>query len=475
MKLGNNEVAEATEFDGIGNETVSNEVTTIPTTGGFVKETTTNDVMKVTDIGGIENNTAANHDNLKNNKRRRESDDILYVVDTESTLDSLQIKLRKINESCGKISKLKLAELLEDLNLIKSQFQKVEKDWIFITGKYNEQSRVLDMLVKNINNTNDSKNKAKANKANKPKVPINVTNKIDKPGTASQQPRKCPEDKSHKIASEKESTLSNNAWQLVKSNKAKKRELRNNKISPNVAIIVKSNIENCEKSSDDVRKTLQKAVNPADGKVRIKTVKLLRDKGVLLILDKNEDPKVIIEDENLSKAGLSAHVKERNNPKMIIRNVCNDLTSEEVKNLAKTQNHNIEIECIGKTGIKDKDTVDWVIEVTPQYRKLIMSRRSLYIGWSSCPVSDYTRPTRCFKCQMYGHISKYCNEAEDTCSHCADKGHAFKACPNKDVSQKVCGNCKHWKRANINHSVNSSSCPGLELARKKIKTNTNYG
>jgi hypothetical protein len=34
--------------------------------------------------------------------------------------------------------------------------------------------------------------------------------------------------------------------------------------------------------------------------------------------------------------------------------------------------------------------------------------RSVYLGWLSCRVKDYAKVTKCYKCQRYGHVAKYC-------------------------------------------------------------------
>jgi len=47
-----------------------------------------------------------------------------------------------------------------------------------------------------------------------------------------------------------------------------------------------------------------------------------------------------------------------------------------------------------------------------------------------CPRAYIATPTRCAKCQCYGHIFRFCR-GKETCPRCAGN-HSFAACNNKD-------------------------------------------
>ena len=81
-------------------------------------------------------------------------------------------------------------------------------------------------------------------------------------------------------------------------------------------------------------------------------------------------------------------------------------------------------------------------------------------------VSKYTPPpTRCYRCQRYGHGSLTCRRAE-FCSKCGKKGHSNQKCSSPDWKCASCGG---------NHGAASPKCKFLSLAAavlEKINTGT---
>lgn len=61
-------------------------------------------------------------------------------------------------------------------------------------------------------------------------------------------------------------------------------------------------------------------------------------------------------------------------------------------------------------------------------------------------------PTRCLKCQKYGHFAKECPQDEDTCSTCATKGHRSNECPTPETLGCISCNAK-------DHASWSRECP----------------
>jgi len=75
---------------------------------------------------------------------------------------------------------------------------------------------------------------------------------------------------------------------------------------------------------------------------------------------------------------------------------------------------------------------------------------SLKIGYMNVRVTPYIpSPMRCFKCQRFGHISKFCKNKE-ICSLCAQEHH-----------EGDCKDPKHCVNCNGDHSSNSKNCPIL--------------
>ena len=73
-------------------------------------------------------------------------------------------------------------------------------------------------------------------------------------------------------------------------------------------------------------------------------------------------------------------------------------------------------------------------------------------------LAAYTReyvpnsgPTRCFKCQRFGHRAPRCQDSAPTCSTCAEKGHEYHSCSS---SITKCANCKDSHSANDPNALN---------------------
>lgn len=56
------------------------------------------------------------------------------------------------------------------------------------------------------------------------------------------------------------------------------------------------------------------------------------------------------------------------------------------------------------------------------------------------------RPMRCYRCQYYGHTSKFCIK-EEVCSNCCEIGHKSDGCSGKTLCRN-CGSTKHASWSN---------------------------
>jgi hypothetical protein len=54
-----------------------------------------------------------------------------------------------------------------------------------------------------------------------------------------------------------------------------------------------------------------------------------------------------------------------------------------------------------------------------------MKTGKIYIHWKSLNIKDYIRVTRCYNCQKYGYVSKFC-KSEKQCGFCASTTHETK-------------------------------------------------
>ena len=59
--------------------------------------------------------------------------------------------------------------------------------------------------------------------------------------------------------------------------------------------------------------------------------------------------------------------------------------------------------------------------------KALMAEECLNFGWTWCKVEESISPTRCYKCQAYGHVSKHCKSRSTICGICGEN-HESKNC-----------------------------------------------
>ena len=130
-----------------------------------------------------------------------------------------------------------------------------------------------------------------------------------------------------------------------------------------------------------------------------------------------------------------------------------------VRSAALDQNSEEELlECFKEQGVRDirriKVKKDGELTNTNTY--------ILTFNASSCPrvikvtewhyeaVEDYKyRPQQCYRCQKFGHITKYCRRSEEICSRCGNEGHK-----NHDCTGEI--QCTHCKR---HHYSSDKRCP----------------
>lgn len=128
-------------------------------------------------------------------------------------------------------------------------------------------------------------------------------------------------------------------------------------------------------------------------------------------------------------------------------------------------------------GKKEGPLTNWVIEVSPRIRNLVRSsdKIRLFMKWQSCKVQDYRGVTRCYNCQLYGHVAKYCTEMKKICSYCSAAEHLVADSQDrKNNKGPTCAACKRAKKKS-DHSINDKLCPAFKVALDRIIERTNYG
>lgn len=84
-------------------------------------------------------------------------------------------------------------------------------------------------------------------------------------------------------------------------------------------------------------------------------------------------------------------------------------------------------------------------------------------------VHPYIRqPTRCYKCQKFGHGANDCRASHSKCPHCAEENHKYENCPNKK-SKPVCVNCGEGHSAAYRGCRAYVEAKDIEKVRTQLK------
>lgn len=262
----------------------------------------------------------------------------------------------------------------------------------------------------------------------------------------------------------------------------------NKRITTMAHVAVISPPDNCQKDVEVVKKEVMGLIDPGNEGIKIKGVRKRTDGKLVVETATAEDLQKVLEHGKLNSGGYKATRSGAMNPKVIIYDVPRELEPVALAEMALKQNYEmlkgITEESIKndfiprfRIGKKEGECTNWVVEVSPKLRNVLRSneRNRLYLQWQSCKIEDYRGVTRCYKCQQYGHVSKYCREEDQICSYCAKANHMHTNCPekNRNVSP-TCAACRKAKKK-ADHSVNDKSCPMYKMALDRIISRTDYG
>lgn len=258
----------------------------------------------------------------------------------------------------------------------------------------------------------------------------------------------------------------------------------NNFILPNKVSSVTIYPNDKQKTSEETKSLVQQIICPEQMKLHVRSLHKARNGGVTISTDTKEDVLKLKQSVQLSNSGLTIEDTHKRKPRVVVVGVPTSMQENDVlacvfhQNLAdRLQDTNLEsflsaVKLSHKSGKKEAETCNYILEVTAVIRKALISQERVFINWSSCPVRDFTLVTRCFKCQQYGHAAKSCRETTPTCGHCGEMGHSIKECPKKQDNSK-CATCVRFKKPS-NHSTGAADCPAKLMAEKRYINSIDY-
>lgn len=183
------------------------------------------------------------------------------------------------------------------------------------------------------------------------------------------------------------------------------------------------------KTSEELEKSLQKALNPRTDGFQVVRTRKIRGSGLALQTTSALGIANIKKAEaKLAEGGIRMVNPLGRLPKVVIYNVPMGDTTQDpalfeeifVNNLegrtkVSKEDHIRTMRRVSLFGRKDMGTMNMIITCHPDARKVLIDSGLCYLGWNACRTRDYLGATRCFKCHQYGHISKVCTQEKETC------------------------------------------------------------
>lgn len=233
-----------------------------------------------------------------------------------------------------------------------------------------------------------------------------------------------------------------------------------------------------QKKSEVTKQTLM-SIKPQDSGWQIAGFRKIRDGGVLVRTDSTAAA-ALKAHPALIKTGLRIQEPRTVSPKVMVYGVPKHLSPEDVVLCVQSQNLKdvsaVEIQqqlkLVSRQDNRSGESTNCVFECSPGMRNRLIKLDRVFIDWSCCRVQDYINLPRCYKCQAFNHIAKYCKSPSEICSLCATAGHNHKNCPTPQ--QVKCVNCSRFSKP-CNHPAVSRECPAYLQAMEAALKRINYG
>lgn len=240
--------------------------------------------------------------------------------------------------------------------------------------------------------------------------------------------------------------------------------------------------ETALENGEQTKKALLGCLNPSQLKIQCDGIRKFGKNAVKLQTMSDLEK---IDTKALEKAGLTIKPLSKFAPRLALRRVPVNMDKDQVKAAIISQNLEDadlqaraakQITPLFKFGPRGGSNVNWVIQVTPELRNILLAQTRIYVGWEACTVSDHIRVTRCYQCQGFGHLAIHCKN-DTQCGYCEGK-HNSKNCENKaKPDMHRCVNCIKIgiKQDKAKHSTDSRECSAYRRKLDETISNIDYG
>jgi hypothetical protein len=238
------------------------------------------------------------------------------------------------------------------------------------------------------------------------------------------------------------------------------------------------------KTAEDTRRVLT-AKPPSDFGIRADKVVIMKNNAVL-VESRCASVLKLGESKLLKELKLSAKPMEKSWPRMQIMDIPEQTTQEELLEELGRQNlpETVPDVFTGKMfkygrGSRNNDrgrsdTTSWVVELHPAARAHFIKTGRVYTTWRSHTIRDFLLVSRCFNCQRFGHIAKFCS-APQQCGYCASTDHESRNCRHReDKRAHKCANCVRSGIKDANHHTAENICPIYQHRAQEAINSTQY-
>lgn len=226
--------------------------------------------------------------------------------------------------------------------------------------------------------------------------------------------------------------------------------------------------------------------SPTEIGIKATIVRATKAGSVLVRMDDITEATKVIGWQTLRDQGLQAKLALRKKPRLEVRGVPRSWNSAELvrylwgripEKSGPTPLIMDDIRPLFSSVARNGFTRNWVVEVHPSVRFLLLEIGSLDGGWWAISFHDYIDAPRCSKCQGYGHTKATCAVDAVVCIWCAASGHVIRDChKKKELASPSCINCERANAPNAQrkHKAGSRDCPVHLKWAKEVAKKTFY-